>query len=180
MKILFDFAPIILFFIAYKMSDIYTATGILIVTTCITTGWSWFKHRKLERMQLITLALVVLLGGATLMLKDPLFLKWKPTVANWLFAAGFLGSQFFAGGKSVIERMMGDNIDMPSAAWTKLNMAWVIFFFAMGVLNLYVAYNFTEAQWVDFKLFGMLGLTFAFVIGQAFFLSRHMKPETEE
>ena len=174
MKLLFDFLPILLFFIAYKMADIYVATGVLIVVTLAQTGWIWLRQRRIEKLPLFTAGLVLVLGGATLLLKDPMFVKWKPTVVNWLFAMAFLGS-LFIGQKTLLERMLGGQLELPAPVWVKLTFAWTIFFFAMGVANLYVAFNFDENTWVNFKLFGMLGLTLAFVLAQAAYMSRHLK-----
>ena len=174
MKLLFDFLPILLFFIAYKMADIYVATGVLIVVTLAQTGWIWLRQRRIEKLPLFTAGLVLVLGGATLLLKDPMFVKWKPTVVNWLFAMAFLGS-LFIGQKTLLERMLGGQLELPTPVWVKLTFAWTIFFFAMGVANLYVAFNFDENTWVNFKLFGMLGLTLAFVLAQAAYMSRHLK-----
>jgi intracellular septation protein len=178
MKFLFDLLPVLLFFIAYKLYDIYVATAVVMVASAVQVSWIWIRHRRVERMPLITLALIVVLGGATLLLQDEVFIKWKPTVVNWLFAAVFLASRF-VGRRTLLERMMGGNLKLPAPVWARLNLAWVIFFAAVGGLNLYVAFNFETQTWVDFKLFGMLGLTLAFVIAQAFYLARHLKTETE-
>ena len=178
MKFLFDLFPIILFFIAYKMYDIYVATAVAIAAAFVQTGLFWLKHRKFEKMHLITLAILVVFGGLTLILRDPVFIKWKPTVVNWLFGATFMGSQFI-GEKTLVERMMSHAITAPVAIWRRINLAWVVFFVAMGALNIYVAYNFSEEAWVNFKLFGMMGLTLVFVFGQAFYLSRYMEAEEE-
>lgn len=174
MKLLFDFLPILLFFIAYKMADIYVATAVLIVVTLAQTGWIWLRQRRIEKLPLFTAGLVLVLGGATLLLKDPMFVKWKPTVVNWLFAVAFLGSRFI-GQKTLLERMVGGQLELPAPVWVKLTFAWVIFFFAMGVANLYVAFNFDENTWVNFKLFGMLGLTLVFVLAQGAYMSRYLK-----
>lgn len=174
MKLLFDFLPILLFFIAYKMADIYVATGVLIVVTLAQTGWIWLRQRRIEKLPLFTAGLVLVLGGATLLLKDPMFVKWKPTVVNWLFALAFLASRFI-GQKTLLERMMGGQLELPAPVWVKLTFAWTIFFFAMGVANLYVAFNFDENTWVNFKLFGMLGLTLVFVLAQGAYMSRYLK-----
>lgn len=173
MKILVDFFPIVLFFAAYKLGDIYTATLAAVVGAVIQVAYTWFRYRKFENMHLISLALIVVFGGATWYLRDPTFIKWKPTVLNWLFGVVFLGSQF-VGDQPVIQRMMGKQLELPARIWKRLNLAWVVFFFAIGATNLYVAFNYPESTWVNFKLFGMLGLTFAFVIAQSLYLSRHM------
>ncbi|MFZ5593799.1 MAG: septation protein A [Pseudomonadota bacterium] len=179
MKLLFDFLPILLFFAAYKFYDIYVATTVAIVASLLQVGYLWIKHRKVESMHLITLALVVVLGGATLLLHDETFIKWKPTGVNWLFAAVFFGS-LFIGEKTVLERLMGANVELPKQIWSRLTAAWASFFFALGALNIYVAFNFDTDTWVNFKLFGMMGLTIAFVIGQAIYLSRHVQQQVPE
>jgi intracellular septation protein len=181
MKFLFDFFPFVLFFVVYlsytdKHQGFLVATAVLIVASIVQLGWSWYRHRRIERMLLIGVILVAAFGGVTLLLQDEMFLKWKPTVANWLFGAVFLGSQFI-GQKTVLERMLGGNMALPTPVWIRLNLAWVAFFFTLGVVNLYVAFNFDTDTWVYFKLFGMLGLTFLFVIAQAFYLARHLPAE---
>ncbi len=181
MKILYDFFPILLFFVAYKLYGIYAATATAIVATIAQVALFWLRHRRVEKMHLITLAIITVFGGATLLLHNPVFIKWKPTVAYWLFALTFLGSQFI-GDKCIIERMMGHAIQTTRGVWMKLNLAWALFFIAMGFVNLYVAYNYAEATWVNFKLFGLMGLTLAFVLGQGFVLSRFIQehPDHEE
>ncbi len=174
MKLLFDFLPIVLFFVAYKLADIYVATGVLIAATLAQVGWIWLRQRQIEKLPLITAGLVLVLGGATLALHDPIFVKWKPTVVNWLFAVAFVVSRF-VGRKTLLERMMGSQLELPAPVWVKLTFAWAIFFFAMGAANLYVAFTFDENTWVNFKLFGMLGLTLVFVLAQAAYMSRHLK-----
>lgn len=176
MKLLYDFFPIILFFIAYKTSGIYIATAIAIGASCIQVSFSWLKHRRVEKMQLISFLLLSVFGGLTLLLQDSTFIKWKPTVLNWLFAAIFFGSQLL-GKKTVIERMMGHQISLQANIWLKLNLSWVFFFLLCGAANLYVAYHFSEETWVNFKLFGLLGLTFLFGIAQAFYLSKYIGKE---
>ena len=178
MKFLFDFFPILLFFIAYKMYGIYAATIVAIAASFAQVGLFWFKHRRFETTHLITLGIIVIFGGATLLLQDEMFIKWKPTVLNWLLGLGFLGSQFI-GKQTIAQRMMGKNIILSASGWSHLNLSWSAFFIAMGFLNLYVVYNFDTDTWVNFKLFGILGLTFAFVIAQAFYLSRHAKPVSD-
>lgn len=174
MKFLFDFFPILLFFIAYKAYDIYVATAVAIIASFVQVGWLWLQHRRVEKMHVITLLLIVVLGGATLALQDPTFIMWKPSLVNWAFAVVFIGSHFI-GRKTIVQRMMEANVELPSYIWPRLNIAWSVFFIFLGFLNLYVAYNFDEATWVNFKLFGMIGLTFLFIIGQAFFIGRYIK-----
>jgi len=177
MKFLFDFFPILLFFIAYKFYGIYVATVVAIVAAFAQSGLFWFKHRRFEKMHLITLALIVVFGGATLILHNEMFIKWKPSVLNWLFGLVFIGSQFI-GKKPLVERMMGANVTLPAAVWGKLNLSWGLFFLALGFINLYVVYTYDTDTWVNFKMFGMLGLTLVFVIGQSFFLMRHINTGT--
>lgn len=181
MKFLFDFFPILLFFIAFKMVEdpkqgILVATGVAIVASFVQVGLFWAKHRRFERMHVITLALIVVLGGATLLLQDETFIKWKPTAVNWLFGLVFLVSQF-VGSKPLVQRMMESNVELPQPVWSRLNISWVGFFITMGFVNLYVVYNYDTETWVNFKLFGMLGLTLVFVVVQAFYLARHIKPD---
>lgn len=186
MKLFFDFLPIVLFFVAYKLGGgeysfngemvqvdgIYAATAVMIVATLFQVSFTWLRHRTVDRAHLITLVLVVLLGGLTLWLQNPDFIKWKPTAVNWLFALVFIGAYLFTD-KSLLERMMAQHIQLPSKVWSRLNMAWILFFVGSGLANLYVAFNYDEATWVNFKLFGMLGLTIIFIIAQSVYLARH-------
>lgn len=213
MKQLADFLPIILFFLVYKFyqdlpaglietvndlipfmklsvgesSDaIFLATLAAIVATLIQVSLSMVISKKVEKMPLITLALLIVFGGATLIFKNPVFIQWKPTVINWLFAAVFLGSQFI-GKKPLVERMMGSALEIPDPlVWRKLNIAWVVFFIVSGLSNLVVApeidpfnFQFSEDTWVDFKLFGLLGLTFCFLIIQGVYLTKYLSKEEE-
>lgn len=179
MKILFDFFPILLFFIGFKLYDIYVATMIAIVATAVQVGVVWFRTRKVEPTHLITLALIVVFGGATIYFKDELFIKWKPTVVNWLFGVAFLFSQWF-GDRPLVERMMGASVQLPPGVWRRLNMLWTLFFMALGFANLFVVYTFDTETWVNFKLFGLLGLTVLFAVGQSIYLSRYIiEPEQE-
>jgi intracellular septation protein len=177
MKMLFDLFPVLLFFVAYKLYDIYTATAVAIVASIIQTGSMWIKHRRVETMHVVTMVLIVVMGGATLYLQNELFIKWKPTLVNWAFATAFLVSIWW-GKKPLIQRMMGEHVTMPQNIWYRLNTYWIIFFSSVGCINLYVAYNFDTDTWVNFKLFGLMGLTFVFVIAQAVYLSAHIQ-ETE-
>ncbi len=177
MKLLFDFFPVLVFFGVYKYSgDIIIATAILIPITMLQVAYTWLVRKQVENMHLVTLVLVVALGGATIFLRDPAFIQWKPTLVNWLFAVVFLGSQFI-GSRSIVRRMLEANIELPDPVWTRLNLAWVAFFTIIGAVNLYVAYGYSEEIWVNFKLFGMLGLTLVFVILQGVYLARYMQDE---
>lgn len=177
MKLFLDFLPIVIFVAVYKYTDdIIIATAALIPATIVTIAYSWFKERKVEKMQLVTLVLVILMGGATVIFQDKAFIQWKPSVVNWIFAVAFLGSHFI-GKKTVVERIMGSQIELKKSIWNTLNLAWVVFFTFMGIINLYVAFNFSEATWVNFKLFGMLGLTFVFIIAQGVYISINAKSD---
>lgn len=180
MKLLLDFLPIIIFFIVYKTSgNIILATAVLIPATALQMLYTWLRTHRIEKMQLVTLALVVLLGGATILFQDKTFIQWKPTVVNWLFGAVFLGSHF-VGQKTVVQRLMDSNISLPDPVWRNLNIAWIIFFVTMGILNLLVAYSLSEEAWVNFKLFGMLGLTLVFILIQGLYMSKHIQTDTNE
>ena len=173
MKLLYDFFPIIIFFIAYQQYGIFVATGVAIAAAFLQVSLYWLKYRRVERMHLISLALIAVLGGLTLLLRDNTFIMWKPTVVNWLFAAAFLGSHWI-GNKPLVQRMLDQQIELPAQVWQRLNISWVVFFFASGLLNIYVAYTFSEATWVNFKLFGLLGLTLVFLVAQGIYLANYI------
>ena len=184
MKFLFDFFPLVAFLIAFyypedREQGIYLAIQVLIIASTIQIIIYWLITRKFEKMHVITLVLTVILGGATLLLKDVRFIKWKPTAVNWVFALVFLGSQFI-GKKPIIRRMMDHAISVPDEIWTKLNIGWVVFFIFSGIANLYVVYNFSTEFWVNFKVYGLLGLTFIFAIAQAMYMSRYIEDIKEE
>lgn len=179
MKFLFDLFPIILFFAAFKVFDIYIATGVVIAATAAQIGWVWHRHGKVDTMLWVSLALVVVFGGATLVLRDETFIKWKPTVLYWLFAATLFGSaQFF--GKNLIRAMMEKQVELPDALWGRLNYAWIGFFVVMGVLNLWVAFSFSTDTWVSFKLFGGMGLMLVFIVLQGVVLAKYLPDDKEE
>lgn len=178
MKQLLEFIPIILFFIFYKLYDIYVATGVVIVATIVQVAITWIKYRKVEKMQWITLALIIVMGGATIYLQNENFIKWKLTIIEWLFGVAFLGSQF-VGKKTFVERMMGANLELPATIWKRLNLIWSFFFIGVGCLNLYVMYTFNTDDWVTFKTFIVPGLMVVFIILQMIYLYKHL-PETEE
>ncbi len=207
MKLFLDFFPVFLFFIVYTFygdlpavfitsanvllpfldltvadskDAIYLATFVAIIATFIQVVLSTIINKKVEKMHLITLGLFIAFGGATLFLKDPLFIKWKPTAINWLFGFVFLLSQFI-GEKPLVQRLMGQAVELsPLAIWHRLNWLWVGFFLVSGLLNIYVAFNFSEETWVNFKLFGLLGLTVVFIIAQAVFLSKYIVVPKED
>jgi intracellular septation protein len=177
MKILFDLLPGIAFIVALAITkDFYAATVAIMAASILQVAWLWLRYRRVGRMYWIMLALVLVFGALTLILHDKTILKWKPTVVNWLFGIAFLGSQFI-GEKPLIERMMGHNMELPAAIWTRLNLGWVVFFILMGIANLYVAFNFDDMTWANFKVYGMLGLTMVFVVLQGFYLARYVKTD---
>ncbi|MEI6413145.1 MAG: inner membrane-spanning protein YciB [Pseudomonadota bacterium] len=213
MKLLFDFFPVFLFFIAYKLADIYVATATAIAAGFFQVGYYGFVHRRVEAMHLITLGILVVFGGLTLWLQDRTFIMWKPSLINWLFALAFLGSALFTE-KPLIQRMMETVIQIPPAIWRRLSHLWTAFFTVAGALNLAMAWRFFgadkalraaasqtgdidlnqcashfsgqllalcetahqfEADWVNFKLFGLMGLMLLFAVLQAFYLARHIQ-----
>jgi intracellular septation protein len=174
MKFLFDLFPVILFFASYKLADIYVATAVAIVATVAQIGWVHFRHGKVDKMLWVSFGLIVFFGGATLLLRDPTFIKWKPTVLYWLFATVLLGSAMLFK-KNLIRKMLEEQVSLPDVLWARLNWAWVAFFSVMGLVNLYVAYNYSEADWVNFKLFGGMGLMFAFIIAQGMVLAKYVE-----
>jgi intracellular septation protein len=174
MKLLFDFFPIALFFLCYKFYGIYVATIAMIVASLLQTGTFWLKHKRIEFTHGITLFLVLTLGAATLFFHNEMFIKWKPTAVYWIFALFFVGSQVI-GTKSLLERLMGGKISLPSIVWQRLNFSWAIFFICMGGINLYVAYHYDTNVWVNFKLFGTLGSTVVFVILQSLYMGKYLK-----
>jgi len=178
MKFLTDLLPVILFFAAYQLYDIYIATAVAIGAALLQVAFNLLVKKHVETMQWVTLGLLAVFGGLTLILHDPTFIKWKPTVINWLFALAFFGSALFME-RNLLQRMMDHAIELPKHAWTRLNLAWIMFFLSMGIINLYVAYNYSEETWVNFKLFGLMGLTLAFVIIQGFYMARFISGEPE-
>ena len=173
MKFLFDLFPVILFFVAFKFTDIYIATGVAIVATFLQIGWVWMRRRKVDGMLWVSLVVITVFGGMTLFLHDETFIKWKPTVLYWLFGLTLLISEF-GFRKNLIKVMMGKQMTLPDALWRKLMLSWVGFFIVMGVLNIYVAFNFSTDTWVNFKLFGGMGLMLVFAVLQALMLAKHM------
>jgi intracellular septation protein len=203
MKFLFDLFPVILFFAAFKLADtrrddaaafatgllggfggtvdaaqapILLATAVAILATFGQIGWLMLRGRKVDRMLWVSLGIIVVFGGATLLLRDETFIKWKPTVLYWLFGVSLLASSVLFG-KNLIRALMEQQVKLPEAVWGQLNLAWIGFFLFMGCANLFVAYSFTTDAWVNFKLFGGMGLMLAFVIGQAWFLARYIEEE---
>ena len=176
MKAFFELLVVILFFITYVFTkNIVLATAVALVAGVIQAAFIWIKYKKLQTMQWVSLLLIVIFGGATIVFKDAHFIMWKPSILFWLLAAALLASQLL--GKNALQATMGKEITLPDAVWRKLTFAWVLFLAMMGVLNLWVAYRFTEAQWVNYKLFGSTGLLIAFVLVQTAYLSRFIPKE---
>ena len=176
MKLLLDFFPIILFFVAFKMAGIYVATGVAIVATIAQIAWLRYSTGKVEPMQWMSLGVIVLFGGATIVAQNDTFIKWKPTVLYWLMGGALLVGQLFFR-KNLLKSLMGAQMQLPEPAWRVMNWSWTAFFAVMGVLNLWVAFHFDTDTWVNFKLFGGLGLMEVFVVAQALYLSRYIKPD---
>ena len=178
MKALFELLVVILFFITYVFTkNIVLATAVALVAGVIQAAFIWIKYKKLQTMQWVSLLLIVIFGGATIVFKDAHFIMWKPSILFWLLAVALLASQLL--GKNALQATMGKEITLPDAVWRKLTFAWILFLAMMGVLNLWVAfaYRFTEAQWVNYKLFGSTGLLIAFVLVQTAYLSRFIPKE---
>lgn len=203
MKFLFDLFPIILFFVAFKVTGnnpdqaaavaasigyhvdikqlpILVATAVAIFATFAQIGWVHFRHGKVDTMLWVSLAIIIVFGGATLLFHDDTFIKWKPTVLYWLFASTlFISATIFK--KNLIRTMMQkQDISLPEWIWGKLNLSWMLFFAIMGFANLYVAFNYSTDAWVNFKLFGTLGLMVVFMLAQGLFLAKHMEVKDEE
>ncbi|KQP14912.1 septation protein A [Pseudorhodoferax sp. Leaf267] len=172
MKILLDFFPILLFFGAYKLSDIYTATAVLMGATVLQMGITYALERKLQTMHKVTLALVLVFGALTLALHDDRFIKWKPTV---LYAAMAIGLAFtvWVLRKNFLKMMLGSQLELPDAIWMRLNWAWIVYCLLMSAVNAYVALFYSTEQWVNFKLWGYV-FPLAFIVGQGIYVSRHL------
>lgn len=173
MKFLFDLFPVILFFIAFKFFGIFAATAVAILATLGQILYVKMRHGTVDKMLLISGVIVTIFGGATLLLKDPQFIQWKPTILYWIMAAGIFGAQCFFN-KNPIRSLMEKQISLPDPVWSKLNMAWAMLFLGLGFLNLYVAYHFSQDIWVDFKLFGITGIMFVFILLQTVFISKYL------
>ena len=175
MKFLFDLFPVALFFVAIQIWDIFVATAVAIGATVLQVSWLLLRKKKVEPMLWASLGIIVVFGGLTLYLRDRTFILWKPTVLYWLFGAVLAGSAIL--GRNLIRSLLADQMRLPDSIWAKLNWAWVAFFAFMGVVNLYVAFNYSEKVWATFKLFGGMGLMFLFVIAQSLILARYMQDE---
>jgi intracellular septation protein len=176
MKFLFDLFPVILFFVVFRWYGIYVATEVAIIATLVQIAWVKIRHGKVDPMLIASGVIIVVFGGATLLLHDESFIKWKPSVLYWFFAVVLYGTEVFWH-KNLIRNLMQEQITMPDQVWRRLNFAWAAFFAFLGVLNRYVATHYDTTAWVNFKLFGTTGLMFAFVLAQSIYLSRFMEKD---
>jgi len=174
MKFLFDLLPVALFFIAFKIAGIYVATGVAIATTFLQVGWLKLRGQRVHPMLWASFGIIVVFCGATLFLQDETFIKWKPTVLYWLFGVVLAASALLFR-RNLIRVMLSEQVQMPERIWGRLNWSWVGFFAFMGAANLYVAYNYPTDLWVNFKLFGGMGLMLAFVVAQSFVLAKYIE-----
>lgn len=172
MLVLLDFLPIIAFVAAFALTqDFMVATQVIMVAMPVTLAISFAITRKINKVHLISTALVVLFGGVTLLLGDSRYLAWKPTVFNWAFGIVCVGSTFI-GSQPVMQRLMGGQIELAPPQWRALTNAWGVFFLVLGAVNLFVYYTFSESTWVYFKLWGLMGMTFAFAIAQGVWMTQ--------
>ena len=186
MKALFDFFPLLLFFAAFKLFDIYAATAIAIAATFLQVGFIWFKYRRFEPTHIITLVVISFFGGLTLIFHNDTFIMWKPSVVNWAFSIIVIGSVILK--RPVMKILMGKQLTLPDPVWTRLSIAWGLFFLLMGLLNMYVAFYYQpdasdelrRETWVNFKVFWMLGLTHVFSVLQMLFIAKYIDPEDLE
>jgi len=187
MKLLFDFFPLLLFFAAFKLFGIYPATAVAMTASLLQVAVFRYRKGRFETMHLVTLAVISLFGSMTLIFQNPDFIKWKPSIVNWIFSLLILGS-LFVGKKTALEHVMGSQLKLPPAIWRKVSLAWGLFFLIAGILNVYVAFFYAPELdpetrtniWVNFKVFGLLGLTFVFTIVQMFFIYKHIEDHPEE
>ncbi|NNM82311.1 MAG: septation protein A [Burkholderiales bacterium] len=182
MKFLFDLFPVILFFGTYQIfpffgpraDAMYYATGVVIAATFFQIVWVYFRHRKVDVMLWLSFGIVLLLGGATLFLHDKTYIMWKPSILYWCFSAVlFVSATFFD--RNLIQAMMQKQMSAPKPIWDRLNLSWIVFFALMGCANLYVARHYSESTWVNFKMFGTLGLMLVFVLAQSAMLSKYIE-----
>ena len=173
MKFLFELFPVALFFVAILLWDIFVATAVAIGATFVQVGWLALRKKKIPPMLWASLGIIVVFGGLTLYLRDKTFILWKPTVLYWLFGAVLAGAA--AARRNLIRSLLSEQMSLPEPVWTRLNWSWVGFFAVMGVLNLYVAYNFSEKIWASFKLFGGMGLMLLFVVAQSAYLAKYVE-----
>jgi intracellular septation protein len=208
LKLLFDFLPIILFFIAFKVADrskeaaaafatshfgfivsggivgpeeapVLLATVVVVVATLAQVAWLLARGKRIDMILWVSLALVVIMGGLTIWLHSETFIKWKPTLLYWVMAGALLVA-WLGWRKNLIRTLLGEQLTLPEPIWQRLNWAWAGFFTLMGALNLWVAYHFATPTWVNFKLFGIMGMLLVFALGQGLYLSRYMSDDEKE
>ncbi len=179
MKLLFDLFPILLFFIAFKLEGIYVATAAAIGATVVQIAWTKYRHGKVDKMLWVSLAIVGVFGGATLLLHDERFIKWKPTVLYWAFSLILLCSDLLLH-KNLMRNMLQEKIALPLHVWKRFNLSWSLFFAILGFINLYVAFHFSTETWVDFKLFGFTALMLVFILAQGVWLSKYIDEKKED
>ena len=180
MKQLLEFIPLVIFFIVYKMVDIYAATAALMIGMTITFIYSYYKNgKKAEKMQIITLGMILIFGTLTLILHDDAFIKWKVTLVYAVFSIGLLVSQFIFK-KPAVKQMLGKELTLPDHIWNNLNLAWAIFFALLGAINIYIAFNMSQEVWVNFKVFGLLIVTLLFTVLSGLYLYKHLPAENEK
>lgn len=179
MKLLFDYFPIILFFTSFKLYGIYVATAVVIAASLLQISISWFKYHHVPLVHVLTGVILIIFGGSTLLLKDPIFIKWKPTIVSWLLAVICLGSCFITK-KTFMQYLLDKKVELPKTAWQHLNYGWILFFFTIGTINLYVAYAYNTNTWVNFKLFGIVGATIIFSLIQSLYMAKYLKNIHEE
>jgi len=178
MKLLFDLFPVILFFVAFKFQGIYVATAVAIGATVAQIIWTKARHGKVDTMLWVSFAIITVFGGATLLLHDETFIKWKPTVLYWMFSSILLVSNVIFN-KNLMRSLLQEKIALPLHVWHRLNLSWSLFFAVLGFINLYVAFNYTTDDWVNFKLFGFTGLMLVFVLAQGAWLSKYVDEKKE-
>lgn len=172
MKLLSNLFPVIVFFVVFKYQGIYVATAVAIAATIALIIWTKYLYGKIDMMLWLSLVIVVVFGGATLLLHDVIFIKWKPTVLFWIFSAILLSSNSFFH-KNLMRTFLHEKITLPLHAWNRLNLSWSLFFAVLGFINLYVAFNYSTNSWVNFKVFGILGLMLVFILAQGALLAKY-------
>lgn len=205
MKLLLDFLPILLFFATFKGAEshrewaadfasrhfggivsggvvgpteapVLLATLVVIIATLAQVGWLKLARRKVDTMLWVSLVLVVVFGGATIWFHSETFIKWKPSVLYWTMGTALWLAPLVSG-RNLLKTLLGDQLQLPEKVWHRLNFAWIAFFAGMGLLNLWVAYSFSTNAWVNFKLFGGIGLMLVFTVAQGLYLQRHLPQE---
>jgi intracellular septation protein len=179
MHAIFEYLPLVIFFVFYKFGDLYWATGSLIITSALQILYYVVKKQPIPKRNWVFFGLIAIFGGLTIFFHDDTFIKWKVTIINALFSIALVVSNSFFN-KNLIKELMGESLPLPEKIWGKLNLAWAIFFLVCAILNIYIAYNFSLETWVNFKVFGLMGLTFVFAISTVFALYKYLPQEENE